>query len=174
MQEGGLLDKNRDLKFMRMALKEAQEAFDSEEVPVGCVIVANGGDVIARAHNLTELLKDPTAHAEMQAITAATAALGGKYLDRCTAYVTIEPCPMCAAAFAWAQTARIVYGAPDPKRGYSRFSPLLLHPKTEVVRGVLADECAEIVKEFFKSRRPVKRTAASKNTDDKSVGEDNK
>ena len=127
---------NLDEKYMLEALKEAQCAWDEDEVPIGAVIVCNG-KVIARAHNLTERLNDPTAHAEMQAITAATSYLGGKYLSDCELYVTVEPCPMCAAALNWAQIKRVVYGAPDSKRGFSLFSPTLLHPKTEVVKGVL-------------------------------------
>jgi tRNA(adenine34) deaminase len=109
--------------------------------------------IIARAHNLTELLTDPTAHAEMQLITMATETLGGKYLKECTLYVTVEPCPMCAAALAWAQLGRLVYGADDPKRGYSLFSPSLLHPKTEVTKGILADECGTLVTDFFRDKR---------------------
>lgn len=144
-----------DNDFMVQALREAQAAAEEGEVPVGCVIVAGGGGgkVIARAHNLTETLRDPTAHAEMQAITAATSALGGKYLDGCTLYVTVEPCPMCAAALNWAHLARVVYGCADAKRGASLFAPTLYHPKTEVVSGVLEKECAAIVKDFFKEKR---------------------
>lgn len=122
------------------------------EIPIGAVVVCKGR-IIARAHNLTETLNDPTAHAEMQAITMATDALGGKYLADCTLYVTVEPCPMCAAALAWAQIPRIVYGAADPKRGYSLFSPSLLHPRTKVTAGILSDECSTLMKEFFKERR---------------------
>jgi tRNA(adenine34) deaminase len=109
--------------------------------------------VIARAYNLTETLNDATAHAEMQAITMATSTIGGKYLDKCTLYVTVEPCPMCAAALAWSQVKRVVYGAPDSKRGYSKFTPSLMHPKTETVGGILADECGKIVTDFFKAKR---------------------
>lgn len=141
-----------DIDFMKYALKEAQYAYEDGEVPIGAVIVANGR-VIAKAHNLTETLTDVTAHAEMQAITIASEYLGGKYLKGCTIYVTIEPCPMCAAALAWAQIDRIVYGAKDEKRGYSLFSPPLLHPKTEVLSGILEGECSEIVKTFFKEKR---------------------
>ena len=137
---------------MQMALAEARKALEQKEVPIGAVVVA-GGRVIARAHNLTETLTDPTAHAEMQAITAATEYLGGKYLTDCTLYVTVEPCPMCAAALAWAQIPRVVYGADDPRRGYSLFSPSLLHPRTKVTKGVLADECSTLMKDFFKARR---------------------
>lgn len=141
-----------DTYFMNQALLEAKVAFDKEEVPIGAVIVCDNR-VIARAHNLTETLNDVTAHAEMQAITSATNVLGGKYLDECTLYVTIEPCPMCAGALGWSQIQRIVYGANDQKKGYSKFSTQVLHPKTEVVGGVLADECGELMKTFFKKRR---------------------
>ena len=137
---------------MKEALREAEAARSEGEVPIGAVVVARGR-VIARGHNMTERLHDPTAHAEMIALTAATEALGGKYLQDCTLYVTVEPCPMCAAAHCWAQTARIVYGAPDPKRGFSLYSPSLLHPRTEVVSGVLADECGQLVADFFKDKR---------------------
>jgi tRNA(adenine34) deaminase len=141
-----------DILFMKEALKEAHKALEKDEVPIGAVVVC-AGKVIARAYNLTETLNDATAHAEMQAITMATSFLGGKYLDKCTIYITVEPCPMCAAALAWSQVKRIVYGAPDEKRGYSKFTPSLLHPKTEVTSGVLQQECSAIVKEFFKSKR---------------------
>lgn len=134
--------------FMRQALKEAHEAFDKEEVPVGAVIVADQR-IIARAHNLTETLNDVTAHAEMQAITAAANVLGGKYLTGCTLYVTVEPCPMCAGAPRWAQLARVVYGAADEKRGFSHVSSRLLHPKTMVTAGVMAEDCADLMKLFF-------------------------
>ena len=137
---------------MREALKEAALAAAEGEVPVGAVMVCNGR-IIARAHNLTETLNDVTAHAEMQVITMAAEYIGGKYLNDCTLYVTVEPCPMCAAALAWAQTGRIVYGAPDAKRGYSLFTPSLLHPKTEVLSGILADECASLMTDFFKNKR---------------------
>ncbi len=137
-----------DEYFMRQALQEAQRAFEKEEVPVGAVIVADQR-IIARAHNLTEMLNDVTAHAEMQAVTAAANVLGGKYLTDCTLYVTVEPCPMCAGALRWAQITRVVYGAADEKRGYSRVSSHLLHPKTAVTAGVLADECAGLMKLFF-------------------------
>lgn len=142
----------QDEKFMYEALKEAQKAFDADEVPVGVVVVCEG-KIIARAYNLTERLNDPTAHAEMQAITMAANSFGGKYLDNCTLYVTVEPCPMCAAALNWAQLKRLVYGAGDPKRGYSLFSPSLLHPKCEVASGVFADECGDLMKSFFKAKR---------------------
>lgn len=141
-----------DEKFMREALREAKTAEAEDEIPIGAVIVF-AGRVIAKGHNMTERLHDPTAHAEMIAITAATEAMGGKYLNNCTLYVTVEPCPMCAAASAWAQVGRIVYGASDPKRGYSLFTPSLLHPKTEVVSGVLAEECGGMVTEFFRNKR---------------------
>lgn len=141
-----------DEKFMREALREAKAAEAEDEIPIGAVIVFSGR-VIAKGHNMTERLHDPTAHAEMIAITAATEAMGGKYLNDCTLYVTVEPCPMCAAASSWAQVGRIVYGASDPKRGYSLFMPSLLHPKTEVVSGVLAEECGGMVTEFFRNKR---------------------
>lgn len=143
---------NDDLKFMQEALREAREAAAEEEIPIGAVVVSRGR-VIAKGHNMTERLHDATAHAEMIAITAATEAIGGKYLEGCTLYVTVEPCPMCAAAMNWSQLGRLVYGAPDPKRGYSLFSPSLLHPKTEVVSGILADECSALVSDFFRERR---------------------
>jgi tRNA(adenine34) deaminase len=141
-----------DEKYMRMAIIEAQKAFDSDQVPVGAVIVA-GGRVVARAHNLVETLTDVTAHAEMQAITAAASSFGGKYLQDCTLYVTVEPCVMCAGALAWSQIGRIVYGAADPKRGYARFGKALLHPRTEVTSGVLADECEKLMIDFFAKLR---------------------
>lgn len=141
-----------DEKFMLEALKEAQLAFEEGEVPIGAVVVCRGR-IIARGHNMTERLHDPTAHAEMIALTSATEALGGKYLSGCTLFVTVEPCPMCAAALNWAQVSRIVWGAPDPKRGYSLFSPSLLHPKTEVTSGILQEECSRPVLEFFKNKR---------------------
>ena len=135
-----------------MALVEAQKAFDEDEVPIGSIIVCKG-HVIARAHNLTEMLNDVTAHAEMQAITAAAANIGGKYLTDCTLYVTVEPCPMCAGAIAWSQMGRLVYGAGDEKRGYLRYSPDVLHPKTEVTSGVCADEATALMKKFFANKR---------------------
>ena len=137
---------------MHKALIEAKQAFEEGEVPVGAVIVCRDR-IIARAHNLTERLTDVTAHAEMQAITAAANALGGKYLTDCTLYVTVEPCVMCVGALAWAQLSRIVYGASDPKRGFSVFAPNALHPRTEVTKGVLAEECANLMKDFFQRRR---------------------
>lgn len=135
-----------------MALAQAGEAASEDEVPIGAVIVCRGR-IIGKGHNMTERLKDPTAHAEMIALTSATQAMGGKYLNDCTLYVTVEPCHMCAAALCWAQIGRIVYGAADPKRGYSLFTPSLLHPKTEVTSGVLGDECSKIVTDYFKSKR---------------------
>ncbi|MFI3267100.1 MAG: nucleoside deaminase [Rikenellaceae bacterium] len=143
---------NIDERFMKLALEEAKLAYKKDEVPIGAVIVGNGS-VIARGHNLTETLCDPTAHAEMQSITSAANAIGGKYLKGCTLYVTVEPCPMCAAALYWAQIDRIVYGASDEKRGYSTISSKLLHPKTKVTNGVLKDECAQLMKDFFKKLR---------------------
>jgi tRNA(adenine34) deaminase len=139
-------------KFMLEALKEAQKAFEKDEVPVGAVVVFEGR-IIARAHNLTETLNDPTAHAEMQVITMATNAFGGKYLNNCSLYVTLEPCPMCAAALNWAQLKLLVYGASDSKRGYTLFEPTLLHPKCEVLSGVYSVECGELVSNFFKTKR---------------------
>ena len=141
-----------DEYFMRQAFIEAQKAQEKDEVPIGCVIVSQGR-IIARAHNLTETLNDVTAHAEMQAITAAANVLGGKYLKDCTLYVTVEPCPMCAGAIAWAQLSRVVYAAEDEKRGYMLYSPIILHPKTKVAQGVMQDECSLLVKNFFKSKR---------------------
>lgn len=143
---------NPDILFMKEALKEAHKALEKDEVPIGAVVVC-AGKVIARAYNLTETLNDATAHAEMLAITMATSTIGGKYLDKCTLYVTVEPCPMCAAALAWSQVKRVVYGAPDEKRGFSRFTPSLMHPKTEVVGGIMAEECGKIVTDFFRSKR---------------------
>ena len=141
-----------DEKYMRMALREAEAAMQADEVPIGAVIVCRGR-VIARGHNLTETLTDVTAHAEMQAITAAAATLGGKYLNECTLYVTVEPCVMCAGAIAWAQTGKLVFGAEDEKRGYQKYAGSALHPKTVVVKGIMADECAALMKEFFAAKR---------------------
>ena len=141
-----------DVDYMKMALVEAQRAFDEDEVPIGAVIVCKGR-IIARAHNLTEMLNDVTAHAEMQSITAAATTLGGKYLKGCTLYVTVEPCVMCAGALAWSQIDRVVYGAADPKRGYTTVAGRIFHPKTVVEGGVLAEECEAIMKEFFKQLR---------------------
>ena len=141
-----------DEKFMREALREAGYAADEDEVPVGAVVVCRGR-IIGRGHNMTESLHDPTAHAEMIAITAATEAMGGKYLNDGTLYVTVEPCPMCAGALAWSQIGRVVYGAADPKRGFSLYSPSLMHPKTEITAGILAGECGETVSAFFREKR---------------------
>lgn len=141
-----------DEYFMREALREARKALELDEVPVGAVIVCNNR-VIGRGHNLTERLTDVTAHAEMQAFTAAAGHLGAKYLDECTLYVTLEPCVMCAGAAYWTQIAKIVYGATDEKKGYTLVNSPLLHPRTEVVPGILAGECAELLTEFFKSKR---------------------
>ena len=141
-----------DEKFMREAMKEAEMAAYEDEVPIGAVVVCRGR-IIGKGHNMTEKLHDATAHAEMIAITAAAEAVGGKYLNDCTLYVTVEPCPMCAGALNWSQIGRIVYGAPDPKRGYSLFSPSLLHPKTEVTGGVLEQECGALVRDFFMAKR---------------------
>jgi len=141
-----------DEQYMLRALEQAQMAADRDEVPVGVVVVCQDR-IIARGHNLTETLNDVTAHAEMQAVTAAANALGGKYLSDCTLYVTVEPCVMCAGALAWAQVGRIVYGASDPKRGYSVYAPEALHPRTQVTAGVLAVECGELMRQFFKSKR---------------------
>lgn len=137
---------------MAEALKEAANAAAEDEVPIGAVVVCNGR-IVGRGHNMTERLKDPSAHAEMIAITAATEALGGKYLDSCSLYVTVEPCPMCAGAMNWAQLGELVYGASDPKRGYNRFTPSLLHPKTRVVAGIMDQECGGMVSDFFKNKR---------------------
>lgn len=145
-------DKEKDERYMRMALQEARAAFEAGEIPVGAVVVCKDR-VVARAHNLTECLGDVTAHAEMQAITSAAASLGGKYLTECTLYVTLEPCAMCAGAIGWSQLSRVVFGAGDDKRGYRRFAPEALHPKTRVESGILADECAALMKSFFKRRR---------------------
>ncbi len=141
-----------DLFFMKQAFLEAQKALAKGEVPVGAVVVCRN-TIIARAHNLTETLRDVTAHAEMQAITMASDYLGGKYLVDCSIYVTVEPCVMCAGALGWAQISRLVYGASDSKRGYSILAPDALHPRCEVVSGIMADECAEMVSSFFKTRR---------------------
>jgi tRNA(adenine34) deaminase len=141
-----------DEYFMKKAFAEALQAFDKGEIPVGAVVVANG-KIIARAHNLTETLNDVTAHAEMQVITAAANLLGGKYLNDCVLYVTLEPCVMCAGALGWSQIGKIVYGAPDEKRGYKKFAPKSLHPKTEIIGGVLEIECIELLQEFFKNKR---------------------
>ncbi len=141
-----------DERYMQDALREARMALEEGEVPIGAVIVCRGR-IIGKGHNMTERLHDPTAHAEMIAITAATEAIGGKYLNDCTLYVTVEPCPMCCGALNWAQIGRIVYGAGDPRRGFTLFSPSLLHPKTEVSSGILAAECTTLVSGFFKEKR---------------------
>ncbi len=152
MNTGTKARSSADEYYMQEALKEAAKALDKDEVPIGAVIVCEG-KIIARAHNLTETLNDPTAHAEMQAITMATSYIGGKYLNTCTLYVTIEPCPMCAAALGWAQIGKIVYGAPDKKRGASLFTPNLYHPKTVIESGVMEEQCSGVVTEFFRSKR---------------------
>ncbi len=141
-----------DEYYMRKALHEAETAASKGEIPVGAVVVCSGR-IIARAHNLTELLNDVTAHAEMQAITAAANLLGGKYLNECTVYVTIEPCVMCAGALSWAQVGKIVFGAKDEKRGYSKYAPNALHPKTEIVEGILEQECKSLISDFFRKMR---------------------
>lgn len=143
---------SQDEQFMRKALNEAQAAYDEGEIPIGAIIVCRDR-IISRAHNLTETLNDVTAHAEMQAITAAANALGGKYLTDCTLYVTVEPCPMCAGAIGWAQIPRIVYGASDEKRGYRKFAPNAFHPKATVISGVLEEECRSLMQDFFKGKR---------------------
>ena len=137
---------------MREALKEAQKALEKDEIPIGAIIVA-GDKIIARAHNLTETLNDVTAHAEMQAITSAANFIGGKYLTDCTLYVTLEPCHMCAGALAWSQISKIVYGASETKKGFSLLEKGILHPKTQIVKGVLSDDCEKIVKDFFAKKR---------------------
>jgi tRNA(adenine34) deaminase len=147
-----MIEPFNDEYFMKKAFAEALQAFDEGEIPVGAVVVANG-KIIARAHNLTETLNDVTAHAEMQAITAAANMLGGKYLNDCTLYVTLEPCAMCAGALGWSQIGKIVYGASDEKRGFKKFAPKSLHPKTEVLSGVFEIECAELIQEFFNQKR---------------------
>ena len=141
-----------DEKYMREALAQAREALAEEEIPIGAVVVSRGR-IIGQGHNLLESLHDATAHAEMIAITAATESLGGKYLQDCTLYVTVEPCPMCAAALNWSQVSRIVYGAADPRRGYSLYSPPLLHPRTEAIGGILAEECGTLLTDYLKSKR---------------------
>ena len=138
--------------YMKQALSEARMAYDKGEIPVGVVVVCKER-IIARGHNLTETLNDVTAHAEMQAITAAASTLGGKYLQNCSVYVTLEPCVMCAGALGWAQISNLIYGASDEKRGYTRFAPQALHPKTTVIKGIMEEECARIMVDFFKSKR---------------------
>ena len=141
-----------DVRYMQMALAEAQKAYDMGEIPVGCIIVADN-QIVGRGHNLTETLQDVTAHAEIQAITAAASTLGGKYLTQCTLYVTLEPCVMCAGAIGWAQIRRVVYGATDDKRGFTRFAPQALHPKCTISTGVLEEECKQLVQTFFQHKR---------------------
>ncbi len=147
--EGTILS---DDYFMREALKEAKKAFDADEIPVGAIVVCNNR-IIARAHNLTERLNDVTAHAEMQAITSAANFLNGKYLNECTMYITLEPCVMCAGALSWSQIGKIVYGASDTKRGFNLIGNKILHPKTELLSGIIADECSELLKTFFQKKR---------------------
>lgn len=141
-----------DEKYMTLALHEAQKALQEGEVPIGCVIVAEG-QVVGRGHNMTEALCDVTAHAEIQAITAAAQTLGGKYLTDCTLYVTVEPCVMCAGAIGWAQVKRVVYGCADEKRGYTQFAPQTLHPKTSVKSGILENDCRQLMQDFFSKKR---------------------
>ena len=147
-----LLHSSDDVRFMQLALVEAKKAYEMGEIPVGCVIVADN-QIVGRGHNLTETLQDITAHAEMQAITAATNNLGGKYLTQCTLYVTLEPCVMCAGAIGWAQVHRLVYGAVDEKRGFTQLAPKALHPKCAISTGVLQEECRELIQSFFKRKR---------------------
>jgi len=142
-----------DEHYMQLALLEAQKAQREDEIPVGCIVVC-GEQIIGRGHNLTETLQDVTAHAEIQAITAAAQTLGGKYLSDCTLYVTLEPCAMCAGAIGWSQVSRLVYGASDPKRGFTQLAPHVLHPKCAVSSGILADECQSLIQEFFTHKRP--------------------
>lgn len=141
-----------DEKYMSLALEEARLAAQQDEIPVGCIIVSQG-QIIGRGHNLTQILQDVTAHAEIQAITAAAQTLGGKYLTQATLYVTLEPCVMCAGAIGWAQISRLVYGASDDKRGYTRFAPQALHPKCVVSSGIFADECQQLLQDFFQHKR---------------------
>jgi tRNA(adenine34) deaminase len=147
-----MIEPFNDEYYMKRALAEAEQAFAEGEIPVGALVVCHN-QIIARSHNLTETLNDVTAHAEMQAVTAAANMLGGKYLTGCTLYVTLEPCTMCAGALGWAQIDRIVYGASDEKRGFMKFAPAALHPKTEILGGILQTECADIMKRFFEERR---------------------
>lgn len=152
MAEKNSVSREIDEKYMRMAIAEAKRALSNKEVPIGAVVVA-GDRIIGRGHNLVETLMDATAHAEMQAITAAMSTLGGKYLNDCTLYVTVEPCVMCGGALAWSQIGRLVYGAADPKRGYSTYSERIMHPRTEVVNGVLKEECEALMQQFFSTLR---------------------
>lgn len=142
----------KDERYMRLALDEARQAYAEGEIPIGCVVVCHDR-VVARSHNLTETLCDVTAHAEMQAITAAANTLGGKYLTDCTLYVTVEPCPMCAGALGWAQVPRIVFGCTDEKRGYHEYAPRALHPRTNVTNGILDEECRQLMQDFFREKR---------------------
>lgn len=152
MAEKNRVSREIDEKYMRMAIAEAERALSKREVPIGAVVVA-GDRIIGRGHNLVETLMDATAHAEMQAITAAMSTLGGKYLNDCTLYVTVEPCVMCGGALAWSQIGRVVYGTADAKRGYSTYSERIMHPRTEVVSGVLKDECEALMQQFFSDLR---------------------
>ena len=145
--------KRDDNFYMQEALREARRALEEGEIPIGAVVVSPRGDIIGRGHNLTETLRDVTAHAEMQALTAAADAIGGKYLTDCTLYVTVEPCIMCAGALGWAQVARVVYGTGDEKRGYQRFAPEALHPKATVTTGILEEECRRLIQDFFRRKR---------------------
>lgn len=152
MEKKSNIDPSKDEKYMHMAIAEAERALAKREVPIGAVVVASDR-IIGRGHNLVETLMDATAHAEMQAITAAMSSLGGKYLADCTLYVTVEPCVMCGGALAWSQIGRVVYGTADPKRGYSTYSERIMHPKTEVVSGVLREECEALMTRFFAELR---------------------
>jgi tRNA(adenine34) deaminase len=152
MNQESVISPFSDEYFMKQALQEAHKAFEADEIPVGAIVVCKDR-IIARAHNLTERLNDVTAHAEMQAITAAANFLGGKYLIDCTLYVTLEPCNMCAGALAWSQISKVVYGASDSKRGYTRFSPSPMHPRTEVVSGIMEKESADLIRDFFARKR---------------------
>ena len=145
-------EQEKDERYMKMALDEARKAFDEGEIPIGCVVVCQDR-IITRTHNLTETLCDVTAHAEMQAITAAANTLGGKYLTGCTLFVTVEPCPMCAGALGWAQVPRIVYGCQDEKRGYRLYAPRALHPKANITGGILEEECRQLMQDFFRQKR---------------------
>ena len=152
MAEKNRVEAEKDEKYMRMAIDEALRALGKKEVPIGAIVVA-GDRVIGRGHNLVETLMDATAHAEMQAITAAMSTLGGKYLNDCTLYVTVEPCVMCGGALAWSQIGRVVYGAADDKRGYTTYSERIMHPRTKVVKGVLREECEALMQDFFSGLR---------------------
>lgn len=145
--------KRDDNFYMQEALREARMALEADEIPIGAVVVSARGDIIGRGHNLTETLRDVTAHAEMQALTAAADAMGGKYLTDCTLYVTVEPCVMCAGALGWAQVGRVVFGTGDEKRGYQRFAPQALHPKATVTTGILEEECRRLIQDFFRRKR---------------------